>query len=216
VSLVTPSRETVYVNVVNEIGVEPSTPRGIITIGAVRAWSRLRSCLFSGQSGVPMNERSRPTLRKLVSEAKSQDRHFLFVSPTTGQRLNSIEAAWRNACEAVGIRDLRVHDLRHTFGTRAADGGAPLPAIKDVMSHKSVKTTERYTHATHEAKRRTMEIAGRKVEKSGHKSWPADSVYLDITSKLLKTNSEGGTRTRTAFLRPKTGQCARVQWTATY
>jgi integrase len=112
---------------------------------------------------VPMNERSRTIFRRLVSDAKSHGRNFLFVSPKTGHRLKSIKSAWANACRAAGISDLRVHDLRHTFGTRAADGGAPLPAIKDVMGHKSVKTTERYTHATDEAKRRTMEIAGRKV-----------------------------------------------------
>jgi integrase len=91
---------------------------------------------------VPMNERSRAILRKLVNEAKNHCRAFLFVSPKTGQRLKSIKAAWTNACKAAGIHDLRIHDLRHTFGTRAADGGAPLPAIKDVMGHRSVTTTE--------------------------------------------------------------------------
>ena len=114
---------------------------------------------------VPLNERSRTIFRKLVSDASSEGRSVLFVSPKTGQRLKSIKTAWKNACRAAGIHDLRVHDLRHTFGTRAADGGAPLPAIKDVMGHRSVKTTERYTHATDEAKRRTMEIACRKVIK---------------------------------------------------
>ena len=49
------------------------------------------------------------------------------------------------------------------YGTRVADGGSLLPATKDVMGHRSVETTERYTHTTDEAKRRTMEIAGRKV-----------------------------------------------------
>jgi hypothetical protein len=27
----------------------------------------------------------------------------------------------------------RIHDIRHTFGARAADAGVPLPAIKEMM-----------------------------------------------------------------------------------
>jgi hypothetical protein len=48
---------------------------------------------------------------------------------------------WPNPpSKAAGIRDLRVHDLPYILGPRAADGVAPLPAIKDVIGHKSVKT----------------------------------------------------------------------------
>ena len=64
-----------------------------------------------------------------------------------------VEAACRNA----GLSNLRFHDLRHTFGTRAADAGVPLPAIRDVMGHRSIQTTERYAHATDEGKRRAVE-----------------------------------------------------------
>jgi integrase len=48
-------------------------------------------------------------------------------------------------------------DLHYTFGTRAEDAGVPLPAIRDVMGHRSIKTTERYAHATDEGKRRAVE-----------------------------------------------------------
>jgi len=72
---------------------------------------------------------------------------------------------WLKACKLAGIESLRIHDLRHTFGTRAADAGVPLPAIRDVMGHKSTKTTERYTHATDAGKRRAVEAAERKPGK---------------------------------------------------
>ncbi|HSE96869.1 MAG TPA: tyrosine-type recombinase/integrase, partial [Blastocatellia bacterium] len=47
-----------------------------------------------------------------------------------------------------GIKNFRFHDLRHTFGTRAADSGAPLTAILDTLGHASIETTNRYAHAT--------------------------------------------------------------------
>ncbi|MFP5262007.1 MAG: tyrosine-type recombinase/integrase [Blastocatellia bacterium] len=48
---------------------------------------------------------------------------------------------------------------RHTFGTRAIDGGAPLSAVKEVMGHSDIRTTMRYVHATDEDKRRAVEAA---------------------------------------------------------
>ena len=69
----------------------------------------------------------------------------------------------QNACKAAGISNLRVHDLRHTFGTRAADAGVPLTAIRDVMGHKTTGTTQKYAHATDDGKRRAVESVGRKL-----------------------------------------------------
>ena len=45
---------------------------------------------------------------------------------------------------------------------RAADAGAPLRAIQEVMGHSSIAMTERYAHATDEGKRRVVEAAGLK------------------------------------------------------
>ena len=105
---------------------------------------------------VPLND----TARELLSELMQADRkggEFLFTNPKTGTRYTTIKTAWLTACRNAGLSNLRFHDLRHTFGTRAADAGVPLPAIRDVMGHRSIQTTERYAHATDEGKRRAVE-----------------------------------------------------------
>jgi len=38
------------------------------------------------------------------------------------------------------------HTIRHTFATHTLKGGANLFAIKEMLGHKSIKTTEVYTH----------------------------------------------------------------------
>ena len=48
------------------------------------------------------------------------------------------------AIEAAGVRSIRFHDLRHTFGTRMAATGAPLRTIQEWMGHRDYKTTEIY------------------------------------------------------------------------
>jgi len=100
-----------------------------------------------------------------VEQANAKGWDHLFTNPETGRPYQYIRKGWLKACELAGIENLRIHDLRHTFGTRAADAGVPLPAIRDVMGHKSTKTTERYTHATDAGKRRAVEAAERKPGK---------------------------------------------------
>jgi len=106
---------------------------------------------------VPLNDTARALLHELVDQAKQKKKVYLFTNPKTGTKYTTIKTAWWSACKEAGIADLRFHDLRHTFGTRAADAGVPLPAIRDVMGHKSTQTTERYAHATDEGKRRAVE-----------------------------------------------------------
>lgn len=81
----------------------------------------------------------------------------------TRAKYTTIKTAWNTACRKAGIVGLRFHDLRHTFGTRAADSGIPLNALRDVMSHKSTTVTERYAHATDEGKRRAIEAVQKAI-----------------------------------------------------
>ena len=46
----------------------------------------------------------------------------------------------------LGIEDLRFHDLRHTFATRAVELGSPIVAISKIPGHQDLKTTMRYSH----------------------------------------------------------------------
>ncbi|MGZ6560243.1 MAG: tyrosine-type recombinase/integrase [Solirubrobacteraceae bacterium] len=45
-----------------------------------------------------------------------------------------------------GVREVRFHDLRHTFGTRCAAAGVPLRTLQAWMGHADIKTTMVYTH----------------------------------------------------------------------
>lgn len=106
---------------------------------------------------VPLNDVTRRLLTQLVAGARDQGNEYVFTNPRSGARYITVRTAWRKACKRAGISDLRFHDLRHTFGTRAADAGVPLNAIRDVMGHKSTAMTERYAHATDEGKRKAVE-----------------------------------------------------------
>jgi len=63
---------------------------------------------------------------------------------------------WQRAREAVGLPDLRFHDLRHTFGTRLAKV-APLGVVQRALAHADINTTMRYASSDQAQVREAME-----------------------------------------------------------
>jgi site-specific recombinase XerD len=54
---------------------------------------------------------------------------------------------WFKECvDAAGIPDFRYHDLRHTFASRLVMKGNPLRVVQDLLGHKSLAMTLRYSH----------------------------------------------------------------------
>jgi integrase len=45
-----------------------------------------------------------------------------------------------------GLKDVRIHDLRHTFASTAVAVGQGLPMIGKLLGHTEVQTTARYAH----------------------------------------------------------------------
>jgi integrase len=98
---------------------------------------------------VPMADQAAAALDRL---SQRQD----FVSPddyvfcnALGRSLDgsALRRRYKRARDAAGLRPLRWHDLRHTFGSLLVTGGVDLVSIKDAMGHSQLTTTSRYLHA---------------------------------------------------------------------
>ena len=75
--------------------------------------------------------------------------------------LKELQASWKRICEAAGIEDLRIHDLRHEAISRAAESGK-FPTVLDLQAfsgHKEIRSLTRYTHLCAGAITRKLEEA---------------------------------------------------------
>ena len=71
---------------------------------------------------------------------------LLFPSDTPGQPVKEIRRFWMAIQKSVGIPDVRIHDLRHTFASLLVSGGASLEMIGKLLGHSQMQTTQRYAH----------------------------------------------------------------------
>ncbi|MDE0049443.1 MAG: site-specific integrase [Rhodospirillales bacterium] len=76
-----------------------------------------------------------------------------WVVPGTkpGARLSSIFEPWARVRARAGLEDVRIHDLRHSYASRALALGESLPVIAKLLGHAQIQTTARYTHLTRNA-----------------------------------------------------------------
>ncbi len=53
--------------------------------------------------------------------------------------------AWKKARQRVGLPQVRVHDLKHTFGHRLRAAGVPFEERQDLLGHRSGRITAHYS-----------------------------------------------------------------------
>ena len=76
------------------------------------------------------------------------------------QPLRSLKTMWGAMCRKAQLRDVRLHDLRHSFASMLASGGASLPLIGALLGHTQSQTTLRYAHLVDDALRGAVEQVG--------------------------------------------------------
>ena len=82
-----------------------------------------------------------------LRDAQRIDGNPWVISGTlTGKPLSDLQPFWQRVRARAGVKDVRIHDLRHTFASTAVASGQGLPMIGKLLGHTQVQTTARYAH----------------------------------------------------------------------
>lgn len=68
---------------------------------------------------------------------------------------------WEAALKEARIKNLRWHDLRHTFCSRLAQAGVSLKVIQEAAGHKTIAMSARYAHMDHTTLQNAMAVLNR-------------------------------------------------------
>lgn len=98
---------------------------------------------------VPLPDQAAAALDRLSRRGDFTGCDELVFCNVFGRSLDdsALRRRFQRARDAAGLRPLRFHDLRHTYGSLLAAAGVDLVAIQAAMGHAALITTGRYLHA---------------------------------------------------------------------
>ena len=98
----------------------------------------------------------------LTALPRRPDNPWVFPGRVRGTRLRTLNASWQVVRKEAGLEDVRLHDLRHSFASRALALGESLPMIGKLLGHTQVQTTARYAHLA----RNSVKVAAVRISDS--------------------------------------------------
>lgn len=95
-----------------------------------------------------------------------QSSEFVFPGRGTDSHQKDIKNAWGTVTKLAGIKDARLHDLRHTYAAHLASAGQSLPIIGALLGHTQAQTTQRYAHLLDDPLRQATERVAGMIDQS--------------------------------------------------
>lgn len=113
------------------------------------------------------NEKREVLMNDIVYKALSSiERHknspYVFLSHT-GKPYTNVRKSFETALKKCGIIDFKFHDLRHTFASQLVMMGIDIKTVQELMGHKTIEMTLRYSHLSPDHKKKAVDILGKKI-----------------------------------------------------
>ncbi len=97
----------------------------------------------TGGRVVPLGPEARAVLSAIP---RDKDNPWVIAGRLPGSHLTDLQRPWQRIRKQAGLEDVRIHDLRHSFASRALALGESLTMIGKLLGHTQVQTTARYAH----------------------------------------------------------------------
>lgn len=93
---------------------------------------------------IPLSDEALKVLRRL-----SRASAWLFPSPRGEGHFSDLYYFWKEVRQSLGLEDVRIHDLRHSFASFLVGAGRSLYEVQKILGHYDPKVTMRYAHLSH-------------------------------------------------------------------
>ena len=105
-----------------------------------------------------------PEAREIIERRMTATGEYLFPSPLTPERPVSEKLSlWYRIRRDIGIEDVRLHDLRHSYASQCVIAGVPLPVVSKLLGHSQCAMTLRYAHAADRDVKAAAERIGARI-----------------------------------------------------
>jgi len=152
---------------------------------------RIRESKSGEGRRVPMNSVVREALQEVrraqIQKAREQAEgereilsEYVFCAPQGGF-LHNFKRDWHPTLLRAGIVEFRWHDTRHTAASRLVMAGVDLYTVKEILGHKTIIMTQRYSHLSPGHQRMALEKLAVREGRAEAKS--AEQVALQVAPK---------------------------------
>ena len=101
------------------------------------------------------------SLQTILNQIPKDKTPYLFASPLTLKPYISIYQSWNSARTKANLKEVRMHDLRHTYASALVNAKCSLYEIQVLLGHSTAKMTQRYAHLSNDALMKAASCAGK-------------------------------------------------------
>lgn len=102
--------------------------------------------LVDSKTGAKVVYLSAPARAVLANLPRTHGFRFVIEGKNPESPRYDLNKPWRRIREQAGLKDVRIHDLRHSFASVGAGLGLSLPMLGRLLGHSQPATTARYAH----------------------------------------------------------------------
>ena len=122
--------------------------------------------LPDSKTGAKIVHLGQPVVELLQEALRIKGNPWVITGTLPDKRLSDLQPFWQRVRARAGVKDVRIHDLRHTFASTAVAAGQGLPMIGKLLGHTQVQTTARYAHLAAEPVKMAADAVAQNLRQS--------------------------------------------------
>lgn len=116
--------------------------------------------LPTSKTGAKQIKLSAAAVEVLRSIPRIENVDWVIAGRRHGEAMTSLQRPFTQIVTKAGLKNIRIHDLRHSAASIATSGGVGLPVVGALLGQSQAYTTQRYSHIHDQAERDAAELIG--------------------------------------------------------